>query len=116
MSASAARISVEQLSRNRSFHFHKDDVELGSLTYLKAEDRLVEHRYEDSAVTLCFVRGTGKIAIDGSLVEYGGKWFEIPCRVEYQIFPETDTLMLTIHKPAEGPGERSAATPWRKRS
>jgi hypothetical protein len=34
-------------------------------------------------------------------VDYCGKWFEIPRFVEYQILPETDTLMLTILKPAE---------------
>ncbi|MGB8114267.1 MAG: hypothetical protein WCF22_10860 [Candidatus Sulfotelmatobacter sp.] len=104
------------MAGNRGFHFHKDDAGVGTLTYIKAEDRIVEHWYEDSAVTLCFVRGSGKIAIDGSLVEYGGKWFEIPRRVEYQIFPETDTLMLTIQKPTAGLGEAAEPTIRRNRS
>ncbi len=116
MSLSGSRISVERLARNRSFHLHKDDGALGTLTYIEAEDRIVEHGFGDSAVTMCFVRGSGKIAIDGSLVEYGGKWFEIPRRVEYQIFPETDTLMLTIQKPTPGPGEAAETTIWRNRS
>lgn len=94
----ATKISVERLPRNRNFHVHKDNLELGILTYINADDKNVEHRYETSAATVCFVRGTGKIAINGALVEYGGKWFEIPRMVEYQILPETDTVMLTIQK------------------
>ncbi|MGA7403079.1 MAG: hypothetical protein WCC99_04625 [Candidatus Sulfotelmatobacter sp.] len=100
MPESAAKISVEQLP-NRTIHVHKDDFGLGALTYIKPNEKSVEYRYETAAATLCFIRGTGKIAISGTLVEYSSKWFEIPRFVEYQILPETDTVMLTILKPAE---------------
>ena len=101
MSKSATKISVEELSRDRSFHVVRDDTALFRFTHINANDNNVERRYETSAATLFFVRGTGKIAINGSLVEYGQKWFEIPGSVEYQIFPETDTVMLTIAEPTQ---------------
>ena len=101
MFESATRISVEHLPRNRSFHVHKDDTSFFTFTRVQASDKNVEHRFETSAATLCFIRGTGKIAINDSFVEYGGKWFEIPGKIEYQIFPETDTLMLTIQRPTK---------------
>jgi hypothetical protein len=44
------------------------------------------------------VRGTGKIAINGVLVDYTGKWFDIPREMEYQIIPKTDTVILAIQK------------------
>lgn len=99
MFESATKISVEHLPGNRNFHVHKDDTAFFTFTRVKANDKNVEHRFETSAATLCFIRGTGKIAISDSFVEYGGKWFEIPGKIEYQIFPEADTLMLTIQKP-----------------
>jgi hypothetical protein len=99
MFESATRFSVEHLPGNRSFHVHKDDTALFTFTRVQANDKNVEHRFETSAATLCFIGGTGKIAINDTIVEYGGKWFEIPSKIEYQIFPETDTLMLTIQKP-----------------
>ena len=99
MFESATRISVEHLPGNRSFHVHKSDAALFTFTRVKVDDKNVEHRFETSAATLCFIRGTGKIAINDGVVEYGGKWFEIPRKIEYQIFPETDTLILTIRKP-----------------
>ncbi|MGB8061646.1 MAG: hypothetical protein WCF26_07115 [Candidatus Sulfotelmatobacter sp.] len=101
MPESGAKISVEQLPGTRRFHVHKDDSALGTFTYIRANDKNVEHRFETSAATLYFIGGTGKIAINDSFVEYGGKWFEIPGKIEYQIFPETDTLMLTIQKPTK---------------
>jgi hypothetical protein len=100
MSESATMISIEHLPGNHSFHVHKDDGSLFTFSSMKTNEQLVEHRFEISAATLCFIRGTGKIAINGSLVEYGGKWFEIPRMIEYQIFPETDTVVLTIQKPS----------------
>ena len=106
---SDTKISVEHLPGNRSFHVHKDDSALGNLSYINAEDKGVEHRFEPFATTLCFIRGAGKIAINGSLVQYDRKWFEIPRLVEYQIFPETDTVMLSIPKPIE-----DANSFWRK--
>ena len=99
MLESAAKISVEHLPGNRSLHVHKDDTALFTFTRVQADDKNVEHRFEASAATVCFIRGTGKIAINDRVVEYDGKWFEIPRKIEYQIFPETDTLMLTIQKP-----------------
>jgi hypothetical protein len=99
MPESTIKISVEELSRDRSFHVHKDDSTLFSFTRIHASDENVEHRFAACAATLCFLRGTGKIAINDSLVEYGGKWFEIPRWIDYQIFPETDTVMLTIQRP-----------------
>jgi len=72
---------------------------LGNLTYTNANN--IEHRYEPSAATLYFIRGAGKIAINGTLMEYDSKWFEIPPLVEYQILAETDTVMLSIPKPIE---------------
>ena len=101
MPESTIKISVEELSRNRIFHVHKDDSSLFTFTRINTNDKKVEHRFEISAATLCFIRGTGKIAINDSLVEYGGKWFEIPRMIEYQIFPETDTVMLTIQNPTK---------------
>jgi len=98
MFEAATKIGVEHLAGNRSFHVHKDDTAFFSFTPVPANDKNVEHRFETSAATLCFIRGTGKIAINDSLVEYSRKWFEIPGKIEYQIFPETDTLMLTIRK------------------
>jgi hypothetical protein len=99
MFESAIKIGVEHLPGNRSFHVHKDDTVFFTFTPVQANDKNVEYRFETSTATLCFIRGTGKIAINDSLVEYGRKWFEIPGKIEYQIFPETDTLMLTIRKP-----------------
>lgn len=98
MHESAAKMTIEHLEGNRSLHVHKDDSAFFSFTSLRTNDH-VEHRFEASAATLCFIRGTGKIAIHDRLVEYGGKWFDIPLRTEYQIFPETDTVMLAIQKP-----------------
>jgi len=113
MTESGTKISVEQLPGNQRFHVHKDDFALGDLTYIKPNEKSVEYRYETSAATLCFIRGTGKIAINGALVEYSGKWFEIPRFVEYQILPESDTVMLTILKPTEDADRDSI---WRKDS
>ncbi len=97
MSKSVAKISVERLLGNRGFQVHEDDSAFATLTYMS--DKSIEYRYEASAATLCFIRGKGRISIEGSQIEYGGKWFDIPRFVEYQILPETDTLMLTILKP-----------------
>ena len=101
MPESAAKFTVEHLDGNRNFHVHKDDSALGDFDYIRPQGKSVEYRLETSAATLCFIRGTGKIVIDGSLMEYDRKWFEIPQFVEYQILPETDTVMLTILKPIE---------------
>jgi hypothetical protein len=101
MTESGTKINVEQLPGNRRFHVYKDDFASGALTYIKPNEKSVEYRYKAAAATLCFIRGIGKIAINGGLVDYSGKWFEIPRFVEYQILPETDTVMLTILKPAE---------------
>jgi mannose-6-phosphate isomerase-like protein (cupin superfamily) len=113
MTESGTKISVEQLPGNRRFHVHKDDLGLGALTYVKPDDKGVEYHYVTSAATLCFIRGEGKIAINGGLVDYCGKWFEIPRFVEYQIRPETDTVMLTIQKPAE---DADGDSIWRRDS
>ena len=113
MTQSGTKISVEQLPGNRRFHLYKDDFALGDLTYIKPNEKSVEYRYETSAATLCFIRGTGNISINGTLVEYSSKWFEIPRFVEYQIFPESDTVMLTILKPTEDADRGSI---WRKDS
>lgn len=99
MFESATKIIVEHLPGNRSFHVHKDDTALFTFSRIQADDKNVEHRFETSAATVLFIRGTGKIAINNGVVEYGGKWFEIPRKTDYQIFPETDTLVLTIQKP-----------------
>jgi hypothetical protein len=113
MPESATKISVEHLAGNRSYHVHKDDSAFGDFTYIKPQDKGVEYRFETSDATLCFIRGTGKIAINGSLVEYDRKWFEIPQFVEYHILPETDTVMLTILKPIE---DTDGDIFWRKHS
>ncbi len=73
MTESGTKISVEQLLGNRRFHVHKDDFALGDLTYIKPNEKSVEYRYETSAATPCFIRGTGKIVINGTLMEYSGK-------------------------------------------
>ncbi len=110
MFESASKLSVEHLGGNRSFHVHRDDTALFTFTRVQANDKSVEHRFETSAATLYFIRGTGKIAINDKIVEYGGKWFEIPSKIEYQIFPETDTLMLTIQKPTSDTVEMNDIT------
>ena len=110
MFESPTKFSVEHLRGNRSFHVHQDDTALFTFTRVQANDKNVEHRFETSAATLCFIRGTGKIAINDKVVEYGGKWFEIPSKIEYQIFPETDTLMLTIQKPTSDTVEMNDIT------
>lgn len=111
MSEAANKITVERLPGRQNLHIYQDEMALGDLTFINAGDENIEHRYEPSAVTLCFIRGTGRIAIDGSLMTYDRKWFEIPRMVEYQIFPETDTVMLSIPKPIE-----DADPFWRKHS
>jgi hypothetical protein len=113
MPESATKISAEHLAGNRSLHAHKDDLAFSNFTYIKPQGKSVEYRFETSAATVCFVHGTGKIAINGSLVEYDRKWFEIPQFVKYQILAETDTVMLTILKPIE---DTDGNTLWRKRS
>ena len=113
MAESGTKFSVEQLPGNRSVYAYEDDFGLGALTYIKPNEKSVEYFYENSAATLCFIRGTGKIAINGTLVEYSGKWFEIPRFVEYQILPESDTVMLTVLKPTEDADGNST---WRKDS
>lgn len=104
MREAANKITVEKLTGRQNLHIYQDEMALGSLTYINADDNNIEHRYEPSATTLYFIRGTGKIAINGSLMEYDGKWFEIPCLVEYQILPESDTVTLSIPKPIEDRG------------
>lgn len=113
MTETGATFTVEHLAGNRSFHVHKDNSAFGNLDYLKPQGKNLECRLETSAATLCFIRGTGKIAINGSLMEYDRKWFEIPQFVEYQILPDTDTVMLTILKPIE---DTDGDTFWRKHS
>ena len=113
MTESGTKFSVEQLPGNRRIHVQKDDFALGALTYIKPNEKSIEYRYETSAATLCFIRGTGKIAINGTLMEYSGKWFEIPRFVEYQILPESNTVMLTILKPTEDADRDSI---WREDS
>ena len=66
MTESGTKFSLEQLPGNRRTHVHKDDFALGALTYIKPNEKSVEYRYESSAATLCFIRGTGKIAINGT--------------------------------------------------
>lgn len=68
---------------------------------MKAEEQGAEHCLKSSAGALCFVRGTGKIAIDGTLVDYAGKWFDLPKKMEYRIIPQTDTVILTIQQPED---------------
>ena len=101
MGESVNKISVERLFGRQNLHVYQDEMALGNLTYIKADDNDIAHCYEPSATTLYFIRGTGKIEINGCLMEYDSKWFEIPCLVEYQILPETDTVMLSIPKPIE---------------
>ncbi len=101
MREAANKITVQRLPRRQNLHVYRDEMPFGNFTFMNANNGNVEHRYEPSAAMLYFIRGTGKIAINGSLMEYDGKWFEIPSLVEYQILPETDTVMLTIPKPIE---------------
>lgn len=111
MFESATKISVEHLPGNRSFHVHKDDTALFTFSRIQADDKNVEHRFETSDATVFFIRGTGNIAMNDGVVEYGGKWFEIPRKTEYQIFPETDTLVLTIQKPTRDAIDMDDITP-----
>jgi hypothetical protein len=101
MREAANKITVERLPERQNLHVYQDEMALGNLSYINADDNDIEHRHEPSATMLYFIRGTGKIEINGSLMEYDGKWFEIPFLVEYQILPETDTVMLSIPKPIE---------------
>jgi hypothetical protein len=91
---------VEQLAVSRKAAVHDDDTALGTLAYLNAKVKTGAHRCVSSA-SLCFIRGTGRIAINNtSLAYHDGKWFEIPGGAAHQIFPDTDTVMLTIQKSA----------------
>ena len=92
-------IHVVRDSGNRRFDIYGEYLAQATFRYIKATDKPAEYRDETCAVTLCFVRGTGKIAINGNRVEYSRRWFEIPRRMDYQVFPETDTVMLTLEKP-----------------
>jgi hypothetical protein len=90
---------MEPLMSERCLHTDTEDLSLATLRLLRTTDKHAEYRHETFAVTLCFVRGTGGIAFNGNRVEYGGKWFEIQPGMDYEIFPETDTVMLTLQKP-----------------
>jgi hypothetical protein len=113
MTESRIKFSVERLPRSRRIHVYKDDFALGALTYIKPNEKSVDYLSETSAATLCFIRGTGKISINGTLVEYSSKWFEIQRFVEYQILPESDTVMLTVLKPTDDADRDST---WRNDS
>ncbi len=101
MREAANKITVEKLPGRQNLQIDQDEMAFGNLTYINANDNNIEHRNEPCAATLYFIRGSGKIAINGSLMEYDSKWFEIPPLIEYQILPETDTVMLSIPKPIE---------------
>jgi len=74
---------VEQLAASRKAAIHDDDTSLGTLAYLNAKVKTGAHRCESSA-TLCFIRGSGRIAVNNtSLAYYDGKWFEIPGGTAY---------------------------------
>lgn len=91
---------VEQLTVSRKAAVHDDDASLGTLAYLNSKVETGAHRCVNSA-TLCFIRGTGRIAMNNtSLAYHDGKWFEIPGGTTYRIFPDADTVMLTIQKSA----------------
>jgi hypothetical protein len=40
--------------------------------------------------------------INGSLVDYAGKWFDTPHTMEYEIIAETGSVVLTIQEPTDG--------------
>lgn len=98
-------MTVERPPRDRSVCTDTDDLAMGTLTCVRVENQGVAHCYRIHAGALCFVRGTGKIAIDGTLVDYAGKWFDIPKRMEYRIIPETDTVILNIKQTTKDPLE-----------
>src|ERR1700727_3121717 len=68
MFESATKISIEHLLGNRSFPVHKDDTWLYTFTRIQGDDKNVEHRFETSAATICFIRGNGKIAINSGVI------------------------------------------------
>jgi mannose-6-phosphate isomerase-like protein (cupin superfamily) len=75
-----------------------DDASVGTIVCLSARNKRIAF-HSDTSATLCFVRGAGKMAFRGSSVEYhDGKWFKIPGMTAYQIFPDTDTVLLKIQK------------------
>jgi mannose-6-phosphate isomerase-like protein (cupin superfamily) len=97
-STTKASGATRQLAAGPDVGVRDYDPALGTLKYLSARKKSVALRSETSA-TLCFIRGTGKMAVRDASVEYrDGKWFEIPGMSAYQIFPETDTVLLTIQK------------------
>jgi hypothetical protein len=100
MTESMAKIRLAERQRpSHRFNVRDDDAEFGSLAYVMAKSSAF--RYQSAAVTLCLLRGKGKIKINDSSVEYHeGKWIEIPLKSEYEILPETDTVMLELAKPA----------------
>jgi mannose-6-phosphate isomerase-like protein (cupin superfamily) len=110
MTKSMVKIEVDEHRRpSRRLDVHDDDAEFGSLAYVKANSPAF--RYRSAAVTLCLLRGKGKIKINDSSVEYHeGKWIEIPRKSEYEILPETDTVMLELAKPTRTFGD-SAENP-----
>ena len=101
MTARSGTTFAEPRHRNRNFCATNDDPALGILVCIKAENHSVGYPYKSSAGSLCFVRGTGKIAINGILVDYAGKWFDIPRQMGYEIIPKTDTVFLAIQKPID---------------
>lgn len=44
-------------------------LSVGTLSFIRAENRCVEYCCKSFAMALCFVRGIGKIAMNGDLVD-----------------------------------------------
>lgn len=94
---------VERLANRQEDTVHDDENSLGRLVYLNAKGTTGMRQCEN-CTTLCFIRGTGRIAIkDASVAYHDGKWFEIPGGTSYQIFPDTNTVVLTIQNSSRLP-------------
>lgn len=99
--------ATRQLSAGRDARVCDDDPAMGTLKYLSARNKSVALR-SDTSATLCFIRGSGKMAVRDASIEYhDGKWFEIPDMTEYRIFPEADTVLLTVLLTIQKPEERA---------
>jgi len=110
MTRSMVKIGVVEHQRpSHRLDVHDNDAEFGSLAYVMAKS--AAFRYRSAAVTLCLLRGTGEIKINDISVDYHeGKWIEIPSKSEYELLPETDTVMLELAKPTRAFGD-SAENP-----
>lgn len=100
--------AIGQLEEIHSEKVHEYNVCLGvfdnigyNLTYMVSGDRNVKHHHQNYDATLCFIYGDGRVLVGDKYVTYNkGSCFKVPKTVVHQIFPDTETLMVTLQNPA----------------